>query len=151
VKQHAEDDDLQLYVLGRLSVTEVDVLERHVFDCAECKDRLDTTAQIVAKIFNLHRDDEHGNKRSEPRFRISDAVFLRSLAPTMPDRWPVQIVDVSTSGLGLLVPTRLSLGVLVQVQSGTTFALGEVRYCRQISEHQFHTGIRLQDVMALGP
>jgi hypothetical protein len=43
-----------------------------------------------------------------------DAVFLRSLAPALPDRWPLQIVDVSKNALGVLVPTRLSLGVLVQ-------------------------------------
>jgi hypothetical protein len=64
-------------------------------------------------------------------------------------RWPVQIIDVSKSGLGLLVPLRLSPGVVVQIQSGTTFALGEVRHSRQISENKFHTGVRLQDVIAV--
>lgn len=145
---HAEDDDLQRYVLSRLSATEVDVLERHVFDCAECKDRLGTAAKVVAKILNLQRDHEGADRRTEPRFDISDAVSLRSLSPALPDRWPVQIVDISKNGLGLLVPTRLPPGVLVQVQSGRTFALGEVRYSRQISEHEFHTGIRLHDVVA---
>ena len=146
---HADDDHLQLYVLGRLSTAEVDVLQRHVFDCAECKDRLGQTAQFVAKILNLQGDDGGVNKRTEPRFHISDAVFLRSFSPLLADRWPVQIVDVSKNGLGLLVPMHLSPGSLVQVQSGSTFALGEVRYSRQINEHQFHTGIRLQDVVAL--
>jgi hypothetical protein len=145
---HTDDDHLQLYVLGRLNATEIDVLELHVFDCAECKGRLRATAQIVAKILNLERDEGSTNRRAEPRFHISDAVFLRSFSPLLPNRWPVQIVDVSKNGLGLLIPTHLSPGSLVQVQSGATFALGEVRFSRQISEHQFHTGIRLQDVAA---
>ena len=149
VSSHHADDDLQLYVLGRLSAAEVGVLEQHVFACAACKDKLGTIAELVAKIFSVHRDDRGANKRSEPRFRISDASFLRSFSPLLIERWPVQIVDVSKNGLGLLVPLHLAPGALVQVQSGATFALGEVRYSRQISEHQFHTGIRLQDVAAL--
>ena len=148
---HAHDDDLQLYVPGRLSAAEVAVLEGHVFDCVECMDRLGTAARVVHKILNLLLDNAAADKRTEPRFHISDAVFLRSLSPAMPDRWQVQIIDVSKNGLGLLVPTRLSSGGVVQVQSGTTFALGEVRHCREISEHLFHAGIKLQDVVALRP
>jgi hypothetical protein len=75
-------------------------------------------------------------------------LFLRCLAPLQRERWSVQIVDVSKNGLGLLAPTKLSPGVVVQIQSGTTFALGEVRHSRRISEHQFHIGIKLQDVVA---
>jgi hypothetical protein len=108
---HAHDDDLQLYVLGRLNAAKVDVLERHVVDCAECKERLGTTAQVVAKISNLHRNDEGTDRRNEPRFHIADAVFLCCLAPALSDRWRVQIIDVSKNGLGLLAhatdPRRL--------------------------------------------
>ena len=145
---HTPDDDLQFYVLGRLSSPKAHVLEQHVFDCAQCKDRLAITAQVVAKILNLQPDEEGAKKRTEARFRISDAVFLRSFAPALPDRWPVQIADISKNGLGLLVPRRLSPGTVVQVQSGATFALGEVKHSRPVGDHQFHTGIRLQDVVA---
>lgn len=147
---HVQDDDLHLYVLGRLNAEKAGALERHLFDCAECKDRLGATAQLVAKILNLSRDNGVADRRTEPRFPVSDAVFLRSLAPALPDRWRVQIVDISKNGLGLLVPTPLPPGVVVQVQSGKTFALGEVMYYRQISEHQFHIGIKLQDVVWSG-
>jgi Putative zinc-finger len=146
---HAHDDELHLYIFGRLSAAEVDVLERHLSECAECTERLGATAQLVAKILNLSRDEAGTDRRTEPRFYLSDVVFLRSLSPALPDRWPVQIIDVSKSGLGLLVPLRLSPGVVVQIQSGTTFALGEVRHSRQISENKFHTGVRLQDVIAV--
>jgi hypothetical protein len=36
---------------------------------------------------------------------------------------------------------------LVQVHLGEVFALGEVRYSRQTTEHEFHTGIRLHDLV----
>jgi Putative zinc-finger len=149
--RHPQDDDLQLFVLGRLSAAEVAALERHVFDCVECIERLGTTARVVDKILNLLLDNAAADKQAEPRFHISDAVFLRSLSPAMPDRWPVQIVDVSKNGLGLLVPTLLSPGCVVQVQSGATLALCEVRHCREIGEHLFYADIKLQDVVALRP
>jgi anti-sigma factor RsiW len=146
---HVHDDQLPRYILGRLSEAEVDVLEHHVFQCPDCKGRLDTTARIVAQLVRIHRDSRGPNNRSEARFRISDPAFLRSLSPLLAHRWPVQVLDFSKNGVGLLVPTHLSPDGLVQVQIGKTFALGEVRYSRQIGEHQFHTGVRLQDVLGL--
>jgi Putative zinc-finger len=143
---HVSDDELQFYILGRLSPSDLRDLEQHVSDCPECKGRLSTAARFLVKIFDLQRD--YSGRRSEPRFRATDAGFLRSFSPLLPDRWPVQIIDVSKSGLGLVVPTRLSAGSLVQVQIGEAFALGEVRFSEQIGEGQFHTGIRVQDVKA---
>jgi anti-sigma factor RsiW len=142
---HAHDDDLQLYILGRLSATKVDTLERHVSNCSECNDRLAATARFVAHIIDLKRDSGASDQRVGPRFRSSDAGSLRCFSPLLPDRWPIQVIDVSRNGLGLIVPTNLPPGALVQVHIGRVFALGEVRYSKQISEHQFRTGIRLQD------
>ncbi len=143
---HVHDDELRLYILGRLSASEVETLEHHVFDCAECKNRLDTTAQFVAHLVHLQRDYRSSDRRNEPRFRSSDAGFLRSFAPLSEERWPVQVIDVSRNGLGLLVPVRFSPGVLVQIQIDKTFALGEVMFSTEIGEREFRTGIRLQDV-----
>jgi hypothetical protein len=143
---HVNDDELQLYILGRLNPTDLPDLEQHVSSCPECKGRLSTAARFLVKIFDLQRDDS--GRRREPRFRATDAGFLRSFSPLLPDRWPIQIIDVSRSGLGLIVPTRLSEGSLVQVQIGEAFALGEVRFSEHIGEGQFRTGIRVQDVRA---
>ncbi len=148
---HVHDDELRLYVLGRLSAPEVEDFEHHVFHCAECKSRLDTTARFVAHLVHLQRDYRSSDRRSEPRFRSSDAGFLRSFAPLSDERWPVQVIDVSKNGLGLLVPVRFSPGVLVQIQIDKTFALGEVMYATEISERQFRTGIRLQHVFVRKP
>jgi hypothetical protein len=144
---HVHDDELRLYILGRLGASEVETLEQHVFHCPECKNRLNATARFVANLVHLQRDYRSSDRRSEPRFHSSDTGFLRSFAPLSEHRWPVQVVDVSRNGLGLLVPVRLSRGVLVQIQIGMTFALGEVMYSTEIGEQQFRTGIRLQDVL----
>ena len=145
--RHVHDDNLQLYILGRLSAAQVDDFEHHVLQCSECKTRLAATARFVAQIISLKRGDGRSDKRADPRFRTSDNGFLRCLAPLMLDRWPVQVIDVSRNGLGLLVPTRLAQGALVQVHIGDVFALGEVRYSHQITEHQFRIGIRLGDLV----
>jgi hypothetical protein len=145
---HVHDDDLQLYIHGRLDAVQVDVFERHVFSCPECKSRLETAARFVAQLVGLQGDHRSSDKRSEQRFRTSDTGFLRSFAPLLTERWPVQIVDVSKSGLGLLVSVHLAPGVLVQVQIGKTFVLGEVIYSKKAGEHRFRIGIRLQDILS---
>ena len=143
---HVHDDDLQLYVLGRLTAAELEGFESHVVRCPECQERLSATARMLVQIVDLQSERGSPENRSEPRIRASDAGFLRSFSPLLPDRWPVQIIDVSKNGLGLLVPNRLAPGALVQVQIGTTFVLGEVKYCKKLSEHEFRTGVRVQDV-----
>jgi len=130
-----------------LSAAQVDVLERHLPGCPECKDKLAATGRFVAQIIALTRDPSHSDKRADPRFHTADAGFLRCLAPLLPERWPIQIVDVSRNGLGLVAPIRLSLGALVQVNIRDTFALGDVRYSKQLTEHQFRTGVRIQDLV----
>lgn len=143
---HPHDDDLRLYILGRLAATKIEVLERHVFQCPACQDRL---ASITRMVSQLGQPMVGGglDTRSDPRSRISRTGFLRSLVPLVLSRWPVQIVDISKNGLGLLVPIYLAKGTLVQVQIGDAFALGEVRYSQQTDEHQFHAGIQLIDTV----
>ena len=145
--RHVHDDELQLYVLGRFNAQEVEAFEGHVLDCPECSARLAAAARFVSQIIDLKRDYSHPDKRDGPRFHAADSGFLRCFSPLLADRWPVQIVDVSKNGLGLLVPVDLPLGALVQVHIGDLFALGEVRHTKQIGESQFRTGIRVEDLM----
>jgi anti-sigma factor RsiW len=143
---HPNVHDLHRYVLGHLAPTGVDVLEGHVFQCPACKDRLASIIVLVTQLDRAAAARGGADRRKEPRFRTSDTGFLRSFAPLMPDRWPVQIVDVSKNGLGLVIAASLAEGTWVQVQVGTAFALGEVRHCIPIDEQQFRTGIRLADI-----
>jgi hypothetical protein len=147
--RHASDDDLQLYIRGDLSAAEVDIVERHLSDCPQCKNRLVSAARFVAQIADLKRDDlkkndGHLDRRAGPRFRASDTGFLRCFSPLLPGLWPIQTIDVSRNGLSFLVPINLAPGTLIQVHIGDIFALGEVRHSKQVGEHQFRAGIRLQ-------
>lgn len=133
--RHVEDRDLRAYVVGNLGPAEAESLERHMLGCSECKERLEAAARSLAR-----------NNRVEPRLETSGAGILRSFSPLLPERWPVEVVDVSKNGMGLLVPVHLMIGSLVQVRFGGRVGLGEVRYSGKTSEHQFRTGIRLYDL-----
>jgi len=140
---HPHEDDLRQYVLGRLAAADVEILERHVFQCPTCEDRLASITRMVAQLSQAPTPPEGVDKRKEPRFRASDTGILRSFAPLLPDRWPVQILDIATNGLGLAAPISLAKGTLVQLQVGESFVLGDVRHSTQIDEQRFHVGVRV--------
>jgi len=148
---HVNEDDLQLFVLGRLGIDQESAIEAHVMGCPDCKDKLTATTRFVAQLAQLSdkqraRDDRE--MRREPRFHTHDRGVLQALAPLSMDRSAVRILDISKNGLGLLLPISLDPGTVVQVRFGQIIALGEVRYCRPF-EDQFQAGIRLQNVTDL--
>ena len=145
--RHPHDDEVQLYILGRLPAAEVDLFERHLLNCPECTERLAASARFVAQIIDLKKDSGQSDRRMGPRFRTADTGSLRCFSPLLSERWPIQIVNVSRDGLGLLAPTGLSNGALVQVHVGDVFALGEVRYSKHVGENQYRTGVRLLDLV----
>lgn len=144
--QHVFDDNLRLYVLGSLNATQVGVLERHMLECNDCRKRLSASARTAIACSPVNRDGKDPDRRSEPRFSTSEIGSLRSFSPYLPERWRARITDVSKNGLGLLLPVHLRPGVLVQIRIGTIFALGEVRYSKPVSQHEFRTGVRLSGV-----
>ena len=143
---HPDDDRLELYLLGSLSLAEMDAFDRHLADCNECKVRLTAAARFVGFIFAVQRSGRGADRRSAPRFHASDTGVLRCLSPLLDQRLPVKVTDVSKSGLGLLVPMRLEPGSLVQVRFNEAVVLAQVVYSREVSEHEFHTGLQLEDV-----
>ncbi len=172
--EHPHQDDLDVYLLGRFPKSEIETLENHILHCPDCKDRIasiiklkhlrEQKAVLEQSIAWLERYVRMSGRaaavaqadqpptasggfdlRGEPRFCPASAGFVRSFAPLLPGRWPVEVVDVSKNGLGLLAPTSLAKGTLIQVQVGETFALGEVQHSTRIDEQRFHIGIWITD------
>jgi hypothetical protein len=141
---HVSDDDLHLYILGRLNAEEVTVFQQHLVDCLDCANRLDAAARLVATILNVTRYQADKRARAQPLLQVSDVVLLRPLAPFSPERWRVKVLYVSEDSFGLLVPIRLSQGAVVQLQHGLTLIVGEVIDSRQLTHRQFEIGIRVQ-------
>jgi anti-sigma factor RsiW len=48
--RHAEDDDLDLYVLGKLPETQTRSLEQHLLLCEVCQQRLEQTDAFINEL-----------------------------------------------------------------------------------------------------
>ncbi|MGD1097102.1 MAG: zf-HC2 domain-containing protein [Bryobacteraceae bacterium] len=47
---HISDDQLELYLMGRLNEQELAPLEEHLLICEECRDRLEKTEAYIAAM-----------------------------------------------------------------------------------------------------
>ena len=141
---HAREDDLELYIHGRLEPQQASTLEAHLLECKSCREHLCRCIGL-----NLRLSPTGGAKsaeeyeRSELRFRTGDRALLRELNPLSMDRHSIKIVDVSKNGLGILAPKSVFPGTIVQVQIQNDVELGEVRYCTPSGEGEYRVGLRL--------
>jgi hypothetical protein len=93
-------------------------------------------------------DSAETGLRSTPRFsvRLPARVFAGSLSDPMSGT----IIDISGAGLGLELPSPLSVGEPVAVESEMNIAFGVVRHCRRHSEQVFRAGVQLHHVIQKG-
>jgi hypothetical protein len=143
---HVHDDDLELYVRGRLEPQRVSTLDSHLVDCQTCRARLAHSLglQLVLHPLGKSASIEKG-RRSEPRFEVGDDAIVQQLSPLSLDRREVKIVDVSRNGLGILAPEAVMPGTIVQVRININVELGEVRYCLDRGGQGYRIGLRLGD------
>ncbi len=89
-----------------------------------------------------------GDMRSEPRFLVKhDPALVTALVG--PELVPVQarLLDLSHSGLGLLVDVHLPTNAWIKVEFGATIIFGEVRHCRLMQDGQYRLGARSDTVL----
>jgi hypothetical protein len=105
---HLHEDDLQLYLSGRLESGRVTYAERHLLACRICRSQLsDCVGQRLALQIIAGPQTAATQKRSEPRFDTSGEGTLRELHPLSLERRMVKIVNVSKNGLGLVGPKAI--------------------------------------------
>jgi hypothetical protein len=83
--------------------------------------------------------------RREARYPCNERAEVRVLfGETAP--LPATVMDISRSGLRLVIPVALTKGLAIQVMlPKEVIVLGRVRYCRRTGE-SFHTGVYIDDV-----
>ena len=140
---HAFDDDLTLYIRGRLEPERLSAIDAHLFDCEICRERLSRCigSRLILHLIGGAKTDEK-RERSEPRFNTGSEAMLQELSPLSLERQEVQIVDISKHGLGILAPKAVSPGTIVQVRINTTVELGEVRHCSARDDNGYRIGLR---------
>jgi len=141
---HIHEDDLELYLGGRLEVERISPVESHLQECDLCRGHLlNCLGQRLALQFLQGTKSDATQKRSEPRFSADGEGTLQELHPLSLDRHKVKIVDVSKNGLGIISPSAMLPGTIVQLRIGDTVELGNVRYCSALDDDGFRIGLRL--------
>ena len=133
---HVRDENLERYVLGRLSPSRFSTVRSHISKCRTCEDRLRKTVEGVGQA---------KERRREVRSRVDAPATRQKLDPGSPDRSDIRVLDVSKSGLRLGVPELIEPGTMVQIRLKNTVALGEVRYCCPVGD-RFHVGVQFTNV-----
>ena len=146
---HVLEDEVTLYLTGRIESDRVASIETHLSDCTVCKTRLDQTLHFITQLADIGRRQRvyaSLEKRREPRFASEGILSLQLLRPLSFERLTGRIINVSRSGAALSLAVSLELGTLVQVRVGTMILLGEVRHCAKTGD-DFRIGVRLEDVV----
>jgi hypothetical protein len=144
---HVHEDDLEIYVRGRLEPEHTSAVEYHLLECQACRKRL---SQCIGLQLTIHPTGKTKSKeeyeRSELRFSTGDDAIFQELNPLSLDRQKVKIADISKNGLGILGPKSVMVGTIVQVRIKSTVELGEVRHCSARGDQGYRIGLRLHSL-----
>jgi hypothetical protein len=142
---HAHEDDLELYVVGKLEPAHTSSVESHLLECETCLKRLSQCIGLRLGLYATGKIKPANNRyeRSEPRFSAGDCASFQELSPLSLDRQKVEIVDISKNGIGIFAPKAVLPGTIVQIRIKNTVELGEVRHCSPVGYGGFRIGLRL--------
>ncbi len=87
--------------------------------------------------------------RTEHRFAVrEEKAVLWVLHPRQAHAREGRLLDVSHSGLGIVLPEEIPAGSWIRVEFGDVAVFGEVRYCRQQAGGEFRMGALTDWVIA---
>jgi len=88
-------------------------------------------------------------RRQEPRFEAHEAITLTVISVQPAKSIPGRVVNISQSGLGLVLEAVVPPGELVEIRAASMVAFGEVRYCRSIRDGHFRVGVTLDETLLM--
>ena len=97
----------------------------------------------------LPEPDRSRERRSEPRFSAQGPCDVAVITPGSAFSVRGEVVDLSRSGAGVLLPCALAPGRELTIRTGRLVLFGTVLHSRPEGNGQFRTGIRLRDVFEL--
>jgi len=140
---HIHEDDLELYLRGRLESERTSSVEQHLIECDSCRECLAVCLGHQIVLHRLQGKPESAQRRSEPRFSAEGEAILREIHPLSLDRQKVTIVNISKNGLGILSSRAVLPGTVVQLRINNHVELANVRYCCALGNDGFRLGLRL--------
>ena len=107
--------------------------------------RADEDAYLTGIVFPP--DIEH-QKRSELRIPLpNDPAVVTYLEGPIRGKVDAQAIDISRSGLGLLVDRQLTVNTWVKVELPFAIVFGEIMYSRPETRGGFRVGLRLETLL----
>jgi hypothetical protein len=109
----------------------------HIIFC-----RVQKNAYLVCIHFPPNPQQYH---RSEERVALSnEPATVFALEDPSRTKYEAHAVDISRSGLGLIMDRRLTPLTWVKVELAFAILFGEVRYCTPNGDYRFRVGLRIE-------
>ena len=143
---HLNQENLEMYALGRLGPGQIPTVESHLAECASCVEKLNQVVHAPGLSRGRLGNYSGEERRREHRIPADDPAGMISLSPYSNVRSEIRILDVSRSGLKLRVSKHVGTGSIVQIRVRNAILLAEVRYCVAVGD-EIHAGVRIQDVV----
>lgn len=143
--RHLHEDDLELYLLGRVPEEEAAAIESHVMRCQACDAKLNEAITFIRHLAGAGRtqgSSGSGEKRREARNPTDAPADIRVFSPLRSEQVEVRVLNASKGGLMLQTTKFFEAGALVELRLSNSVALGEVRYCFRV-ENGFHAGVQI--------
>jgi hypothetical protein len=141
---HIHEDDIELYLRGRVKPERLSSVEAHLLECELCQAHLsDCVGPKLALPSSEGADSGAGQKRAEERFNTEGEGTLQELDPLSMESYKIRIVNVSKSGLGIVSAKPLLPGTIVKIRIKGSVELGNVRYCAALDDGAYRLGVRL--------
>ena len=145
---HVYERQLEQYLLGRLKNGPAAEVKVHIAECESCGLKLAGNLRLTSRPPNLSRSHAYTGteRRGEPRIPVEDSALVRTIAPLSAGYAPVRLLDISGSGLRIRFLRYLEIGTVLQLRLGSSFILGEVKYCLR-TDAGFDAGLHIQNVV----
>jgi hypothetical protein len=83
---HIHEDDLELYLRGRLESDRISSIEPHLVECDTCRERLSFCLRHQELLHLFQRKSGYPHDRPEPRSSAQVEATLPEIHPLSPDR-----------------------------------------------------------------
>jgi hypothetical protein len=101
---------------------------------------------LAALAQSLRASEDEAERRTETRYPTRGDPAELELGSSPSESIYGTVLDVSRSGLRVVLPRRMDRSDQVKVKLQGNVILGEVRYCRAVSG-VFHVGIRIRELV----
>jgi CheY-like chemotaxis protein len=144
---HPEAEDLEQLALDKTLAEDRVKIELHLHECDACRESFEEARLVADRLKELLRTQGRHDQRKSVRYKVRESAIVTRCNP--PDFVPLigQVLDVSTTGLRLRIPSAIHRGAQVQVQVEKAVVFGTIRYCQEASRNAYDVGLAIDQVV----